>query len=273
MKLVLLISATLLFMPGAVWAQARGTLTGTVSDQGGAYVPKANITLINEATQGKWDSESTGTGAFTVPELPPGVYDLSVTFAGFKEYRQKGITVKVGDTATVDVTLSIGGTTETVEVHADAQQVKADSSDIGTSVQAKFANDLPLQVGGQVRSAMQFIALDPGFSGYTPNDPSNQNSFKLNGGQEGGTTVLVDGANVNLVSPNIQVNYAVGPDAVQEMKVMTGNFSAEYGRSSGGVVNLVTKSGSNQFHGTAYEFLRNEDLNAVRVVDQLSGIA
>ncbi|HVX67896.1 MAG TPA: carboxypeptidase regulatory-like domain-containing protein, partial [Bryobacteraceae bacterium] len=233
-----------------------------MKDQGGALVPKASVILTNEATGGKWVSETTSSGSFTIPELPAGVYDISVTYKGFKEYVQKGLTVKVGDTASLDVILQIGNTTETVEVHADVQQLKSETSDLGTTVQSQFAADLPLQVGGQVRSPMQFIALDPGFTGYTPNDPSNQNSFKLNGGQEGGSLVLVDGANVNLVSPNVQVNYAVGPDAIQEMKVMTSNFSAEYGRASGGVVNLVTKSGSNQLHGTAYEFLRNKALNS-----------
>jgi hypothetical protein len=251
-----------LFLPAAVWAQARGTLTGTVSDPAGAVVPKAKVVVINEATHGRWNSETTGSGSFTVPDLPPGIYDLNVTVAGFREFVQKGITVKVGDTATVDVALQVGNTTERIEIVADAQQVKSDSSDVGTSVQAGFANDLPLQVGGQERSPMQFISLDPGFTGSTPNDPSSQLSFKLNGGQEGGTLVLVDGANVNLVSPNIQVNYAVGPDAVQEMKVMTSTFSAEYGRASGGIVNLVTKSGSNTYHGTAYEYLRNKALDA-----------
>jgi hypothetical protein len=254
--------AVLLLLPGAVWAQARGTLTGTVKDQGGALIQKASITLTNEATGGKWVSETTTSGSFTVPELPAGVYDLSASYTGFKEYVQRGLTIKVGDTASIDVILQVGSTTESVEVRADVQQLKSDSSDVGTSVQSQFASDLPLQVGGQVRSAMQFIALDPGFTGYTPNNPADQNSFKLNGGQEGGSLVLVDGANVNLVSPNVQVNYAVGPDAIQEMKVITSGFSAEYGRASGGVVNLVTKSGSNQLHGTAYEFMRNKALNA-----------
>jgi hypothetical protein len=271
MMLVLLALAMLL-TPVAVWAQAGGTLTGTVIDQGGAFVPKAKIVLTNEATQGRWESESTGTGAFTIHELPPGVYDLAVSFAGFRDYVQKGLTVKIGDTTSVGVTLQVGSATDSIEVRADAQQIRTDSSDAGTSVQAKFGNDLPLQVGGQARSALQFVALDPSFTGYTPNNPADQTSFKLSGGQEGGAVVLVDGASVNLVSPNIQVNYGVGPDAVQEMRVMTGTFSAEYGRASGGIVSLVTKSGTNQLHGSLYDYFHNEDLNATGWWNNYQGV-
>ena len=253
---------SLLLIAGTAWAQAGGTLTGTVKDQTGAAVAGAKLTLTNAATQGQWETVSTDTGSYTIPTLPPGTYTLTTTDEGFKTSAQQGILIQVATTTTLDITLQLGSTSESVEVHADITQVESGSSEVGTEVSPNLVEALPLQVSGQVRSPVQFIELTPGFTGNLPNTPTSQLSFKINGGQEGGTDVLVDGASISLTHPNLQQNYGIGTDAVAEFKVLSGGFPAQYGRATGGIVDLVTKSGTNQLHGTAYEILRNKDLDA-----------
>jgi hypothetical protein len=252
----------LLFMAGTAWAQAGGTLTGTVRDQSGASVAGVRLTLANAATGGQWSTVTTDAGSYTIPTLPPGTYNLTTSAAGFETSRQEGIVIAVATTTTLDVALRLGSTSESIEVHADAKQVESDSSDVGTEVTPDLVEALPLQVAGQVRSPVQFINLTPGFTGSTPNTPTSQLSFKINGGQEGGTDILLDGASISLTHPNLQQNYGIGVEAVAEFKVLSGGFPAQYGRATGGIVELVTKSGTNQIHGTVYEILRNADLDA-----------
>ena len=124
--------------------------------------------------------------------------------------------------------------------------------------------NLPLEVSGTIRNPVQFITLVPGFVGGVANDPGSNSSddFKVNGGQEGGTDVLVDGVSISLVSPNTQWNKGVSTDAIQEFKVLQSNFSPEFGESGDGIVSLTVKSGTNQFHGSAYDYLRNRVLDA-----------
>ena len=253
---------SLLSMAGAAWAQAGGTLTGTVRDQTSAAVAGAKLTLTNTATQGHWNTVTAEAGSYTIPTLPPGTYNLTSSEEGFKTSTQQNILIQVATTTTLDVTLQLGATTESVEVHADVTQVESGSSEVGTQVSPNLVDALPLQVSGQVRSPVQFVELTPGFTGSLPNTPTSQLSFKINGGQEGGTDVLVDGASISLTHPNLQQNYGVGTDAVAEFKVLTGGFPAQYGRATGGIVALVTKSGTNQIHGSAYEILRNKVLDA-----------
>jgi Carboxypeptidase regulatory-like domain/TonB dependent receptor len=260
---------TLLLLPAMAWlfaqmasAQGGGTITGTVTDPSGGLVSQATVSILNEATQVKTQAATTSSGAYTASNLPPGLYDVTVSSSGFKEFRQTGVTVTVATTSTLNVVLELGSTSEAVEVRADARQVESETSELGTSVSPQLIADLPLQVAGQVRNPIQFVELTPGFTGNLPNTPTSQLSFKINGGQEGGVDVLVDGASISLTHPNLQMNYGVGTDAVAEFRVLTANFPAEYGRATGGIVNLVTKSGTNQLHGTAYEILRNEVLDA-----------
>lgn len=260
--IALTVVALFVLLPPMARAQAMGTLTGSVGDQSGAIVPKATVTVTNEATKAKWTSVTTDAGVYTVPELPPGNYDLAISAPGFRQFVQSGITVTVGSTTTSDVTLQVGTTSQTVEVHANAQMLRANTSEVGTTVQGAFIAQLPLQVAGQVRNPIQFVELTPGFSGSIPDNPSSQLSYKINGGQEGGTDVLVDGASISLAHPNLQMNYGVGPDAVAEFKVITGSVPAQYGRFTGGITNLVLKSGTNQLHGTAYDYVRNSIFDA-----------
>lgn len=262
-KLGVLLPIQLLLLLGFAHAQSgKGTLTGGVHDLSGAVVVGAAIDLTETQTQAHYRTATSSDGIYKFPELPVGLYKLSISAPSFRDYVQTGITIGVADTATVDVTLQAGQQSETVNVNADASQLKTETSDIGTTVSPEMIEQLPLAVQGQVRSPLQFVQLAPGFAGSTANSPTSQGGFKLNGGQQGGTDMLLDGATIELASPNLQMNYGVSVEAVSEFKVMTNTFPAEYGRASGGIVNLATKSGTNDFHGSVYDFLRNRALDA-----------
>jgi hypothetical protein len=251
-----LICANLLAQSG------RGGLTGTVRDSSGAIVANASITLTEIASQTKYYTVSNADGLYSFPELQVGTYNIAVSAPGFKQYVQNGITISVANTSHLDIALQIGSRTESVTVSADAQQLQTESSDIGTTVPAKLIEELPLQFNGQVRSPLTFVALTPGFAGSASGSPTQQGGFKLNGGQIAGTEVLLDGASLDFASPNLQENYGISPDAVNEFKVLTNTPDAQYGRISGGFVNLVTKSGTNDIHGAAYDLLKNAVLDA-----------
>jgi hypothetical protein len=240
----------------------RGTLTGSVKDPTGAIIPGAVLDLKETNTGSRYEAKSNGQGLYSFPELPPGSYTLSVSSPGFESYTQNGITVSVGNTAEVNSVLKVGASTQTVTVTSDASQLLADSSDMGTTVPAQLIEDLPLQFNGTVRNPLQFVTLAPGYSGQITNSPTEQTSFKLNGGQEGAVDILVDGSTIVLASPSLQMNYGVSVEAVQEFKVMTNTFDAEFGRTGGGIINLATKSGTNSLHGSMYDILRNRVLDA-----------
>jgi len=231
----------------------RGTLTGLVTDSTGAIIPGASLTLTETKTGSHYDAASSGQGLYTFPELQPGLYTLVVSFPKFQSYTQSGINVSVGSTATVNAVLSIGSATQSVIVNSDASQLDTDSSDVGTTVPAELIEGLPLQFNGTVRDPLQFVTLTPGYSGVVSNSPTQQGGFKLNGGQQSGVDIFVDGATIELASANLQMNYGISVEAVQEFKVMTNTFDAQYGRMSGGLVNLVTKSGGNGLHGSVYD--------------------
>jgi hypothetical protein len=249
----------------------RGTLTGSVKDGSGAVVPGASLELRETNTGSLRVAKSSEEGLYTFPELTPGTYSLTATSPGFQSYMQSGITVYVGSTATVNPVLQVGSATESVTVTSDSSQLQVASSDIGTTVPTELIEDLPLQYAGAPRNPLQFVMLTPGFSGVNTNSPTEQGGFKLNGGQQSGTDIFVDGATIELASANLQMNYGVSVEAVQEFKVMTNSFDAQYGRTSGGLVNLVTKSGSNTLHGSIYDILKNKSLDANSWINNLQG--
>ena len=246
-----------------VLAQAgRGALSGSVKDATGAVLQGASLNLTETNTGSSYKATANADGLFTFPELLPGSYTLTVAAPGFVTYSQSGITVEVGSTATVNVALSVGSATQTVDVSSDASHLETESSDVGTTVSSALIADLPLEFSGAPRNPLQFVTLTPGYSGVMANSPTQLGGFKLNGGQQAGTDILVDGATIEFASANLQMNYGVSVEAVQEFKVMTNTFDAEFGRMGGGLVNLTTKSGSNVLHGSVYDMLRNKDLDA-----------
>ena len=250
---------------GALYAQTtNGSIEGSVTDPSGGAVPAANITVRNMDTGVTTNSVTTGAGIYSVPNLPPGRYAVTVEAANLKKHAQEGITVNTGTATALNITMQVGAVSETVTVTADASQLQTTSSEIGATVQPVLVQNLPLQVSGTVRNPVQFIGLVPGFVGNLGNNPGSNSTddFKVNGGQEGGTDILVDGVSISLVSPNTQWNKGVSTDAVDEFRVLQSNFSAEYGQAGDGIVNLTVKSGTNELHGSGYDFLRNKSLDA-----------
>lgn len=246
-------------------AQAgRGTLAGTVKDPTGAVIAGASVELKESNTGSSYGTKATTEGLFTFPELPPGSYILTATSAGFESFTQSGITVEVGSTATVNATLRVGEATTSVTITSDASHLESESSDVGYTMSPQVLESLPLPFGGEIRNPLEFAALSPGFAGTMTNNPSSPPSgaFKLSGGQQGGGDILLDGATTELASANMQVTYGFSVEAVSEFKVMTNTFDAQFGSASGGVVNLVSKQGTNDFHGSAYDLLKNRVVDA-----------
>ncbi len=250
---------------GSLFAQNNsGTIQGTVSDPSGAVLPGAAIVVKNMDTGLSVSTRSTDAGVYSAPNLPPGRYSVSVEAKGMRRFVQEGVTVRTSTTTTVDVKTEVGEVTNAVNVTGDALQLETATADLGVTVGADLVQNLPLEVSGTIRNPVQFITLVPGFVGGVGNDPGSNSTddFKVNGGQEGGTDILVDGVSISLVSPNTQWNKGISPEAVQEFKVLQSNFSAQFGASGDGIVNLTMKSGTNQLHGTVYDFLRNRVLDA-----------
>jgi hypothetical protein len=242
----------------------NGNIQGTVVDPQGAVVAGATVTGRNMDTGLSVPATTSGAGVFALSNLPPGRYAVTVEASGMKKYTQEGITVATNSTVGLDIKLEVGSTTQSVTVTSDAAQLQTESSEIGTTVQNTLVANLPLEVSGTIRNPAQFITLIPGFVGNVGNDPGSNSTddFKVNGGQMGGTDILVDGVSISLVSPNTQWNKGVSTEAVQEFKVLQSNFAAEFGESGDGIVNLAMKSGTNDFHASAYDFFRNRALDA-----------
>jgi len=248
-----------------VMAQSgRGTLTGIVKDSAGSVVSGASLNLREVNTGSGYVGTSSSEGLFTFPELQPGTYTLEVNAAGFASFKQVGIVVQVASTSTVTAQLKVGSAQASVTVTSDASHLQSESSDVGFSMSPEVLESLPLPFGGEIRNPLQFASLSPGFAGTMTNNPSSPpaGAFKLSGGQQGGGDILLDGATTELASANMQVTYGFSVEAVSEFKVMTNTFDAQFGSASGGVVNLSSKPGTNNFHGSAYDLLKNRVLDA-----------
>jgi hypothetical protein len=251
----------------------NGDIKGTVTDPSGAGVAGANVVGRNMDTGLSVATTTSESGLYSLSNLPPGRYSVSVDGPNFKRYSREGVSVLTGTTVSLDIEMTLGGVTENITVVADASQLQTATSDIGATLQPTLVENLPLEVSGTVRNPVQFITLIPGFVGNVGNDPGSNSTddFKVNGGQEGGTDVLVDGVSISLVSPNTQWNKGVSTDGVQEFKVLQSNFSAEYGESGDGIVSLTMKSGTNDFHGSVYDYYRNRALDANSWVNNTAG--
>ena len=273
MKYFLRVLACAILTVSAYGQSNSGNIQGSVTDPSGAVVAGAKVTGRNLDTGVTASGVTTNAGLYSLPDLPPGRYAVTVEAANLKKYTQEGITVPTGTTVSLDVQMQLGAVTENVTVSSDASQLETATSDLGATVQSSLITNLPLEVSGTIRNPVQFITLIPGFVGSVGNDPgSNQSDdFKVNGGQEGGTDVLVDGVSISLVSPNTQWNKGVSSDSIQEFKVLQSNFSAEFGESGDGIVSLTVKSGTNRFHASAYDYLRNRAFDANSWFNDLQG--
>ena len=243
------------------FAQDRGTITGTVTDPAGAAIPGVAIKGTNPATGFVQNVATNNEGSYTLLYLPVGKYTVSAEKTGFRTAEAMNITVDVSTTARVDLKLEVGQVSEKIEVSAVAQAVVSERSDLGTVVTTKTINDLPLSLSGGLRDNLAFAILTPGTVLSAPGD---NNSLRIGGGLSAGASLLLDGAESNSERRNDAGFQAVSTDAVAEFKVISNGYSAEYGRTANGIINFTTKSGTNELHGSAFEYFRNNDLNARR---------
>jgi hypothetical protein len=249
---------------GASAQQGRGTILGTVTDTTGAVIPGATVTVTNTATNVTTAVVSNSDGNYAAPNLLVGGYTVTVTKEGFKKSVRSGITLEVDQKAEINLTLETGAVSETVEVTSQAPLVDTTTATFGKVIENRRVQELP--VNG--RNALSLVLLAPAVqSGVGPTasgfaDRGTQVSFiRINGSPFATNNLVVDGlSSVNAYLPDVNINPNV--DSVQEFKVQTNTMSAEYGFTLGGVVNLVTKSGTNDLHGTLYEFFRNDALDA-----------
>src|SRR5277367_4629220 len=263
--------AVLLFLTSAALAQlTTADILGTVTDQTGASIANASVTLINLGTNEHRTVQSNGSGDFTFTLLSVGHYSVSVKAGGFQESITKDLAVEAGDRARADVHLQIGSASAVVEVTATTPLLQADSATVRSTVTAKAVQDLPLNG----RNFVQLVQIVPGAnegpgngltSGGRPDDRRQTASFSVNGQDDTLNNYTIDGIDDNeRIIGTIGVRPVVS--AIQEISVQTNNYTAEAGRTAGGVVSVVTRAGTNQFHGTAYEFFRNDIFDARNVL-------
>jgi hypothetical protein len=244
-----------MFLAAVALAQDRGTIRGTVTDQSGAAVPEATVVARNINT-GLTQTGSTGVdGIYTILYLPVGAYTVTVEKAGFRKAEAANVLVNVNTVVSLDMRLTVGAVDQSIEVTSAAPLLETQGTNLGRIMAAQVIQDLPLTVGGGLRSTTAFIQLMPGVLGSAGNN-------RIAGGLESGQSYRLDGAESQSERRNDPAFNAVSVEALQEFKVQAGTFSAEFGRTSNGVVNYVTKSGTNELHGSAFVFNRNEFFNA-----------
>jgi hypothetical protein len=229
-----------------------GALTGEVSDQAGAPVPGAAVTVIANGTNRSRASVTAADGRYVIPGLAPGGYRIEVAMDGFRPLTRDGIRIATGETVRLDLALNVGGVTEAVTVTGDATMLRSEASGLGQVVDNRKVVDLPLNG----RSFITLASLAPSVA-LPPASPLP----RINGGRPRTNEYLFDGISVLQPEPG-QVAFFPNIDAIQEFKIESNSPPAEFGRFNGGVVNLTTKSGANAFHGSGFEFFRNEALNA-----------
>ncbi len=253
----------LLFLSAAMSQESTGTISGSVTDPSGASVPRAAITVTNIQTGVVRHETSNSGGNFVVTNLPVGNYRLSAEAPGFKKFEATQIRLDVNDRLTIPARLEIGGSTETVSVNESGAQLQTQSADLSDLIGARQTQALPLN--GRVFS--QLVMLVPGVvseNGTIGNGVgiNSDTTVSINGNQSNSNLWLLDGQNNMDVGSNAQ-NVVTPPlDALEEFKVLRSNYSAEFGGGTGGVVNVVTKQGTRDFHGTVYEYFRNDKLDA-----------
>jgi hypothetical protein len=240
-----------------------GRILGRISDPSGAVLSNTKVTATSDATGVTHDAVSNESGDYVFPELPVGSYSLTFDLSGFKKAVRRGVTLDVNQVITLNMTMQLGATQEVVDVTSEAPLVETSSTQLGAVVNNRSVNELPLNA----RDTYQFLQLQPGVqsqlgsSGGTFYGSDSAGSVSVNGGRSRANNFSVNGGDANDTFVNLPTVQPT-PDAVEEFRVISNTFDAEYGRNSGAVVNVVTKSGTNQWHGNVYEYFRNKILNA-----------
>ncbi len=264
MARILAVGVVTILLAAPLLAQGTGgRILGRVSDTSGAVLPNVKVSLINEATDVSRDAQTNSNGDYTFIEVPVGEYRLEFDLQGFKKNVRRGVTLQVNQVLTLNMTLQVGATQEVVDVTSEAPLVDTTSTQLGAVVDDRTVTELPLNE----RDTYQFLQLQPGVQTQLGGNSDlfygsgSAGSVSVNGGRGRANNFSVNGGDANdqfVNLPTVQPS----PDSIQEFRVLTNTFDAEYGRNSGAVVNVVTKSGTNQWHGDVYEFFRNKVLNA-----------
>src|SRR3989441_2660641 len=264
----------LLCIPLAAGAQKySGTLRGIVTDKSGAVVPNAAITVTNTNTGEIRTAATNEQGEYVVPELAAGVYEVRIKQPNFKEFVSKGVELHVASTAVVDATLQVGSAGEQVTVQADVVQVETSTGAVGNVIEGNEVRELPLNG----RSFAQLTQLMPGVSPAANFDSKHKGleagvDFSVNGNSTTANIFTVDGVNNNDIGSNRTILVYPSVDAIQEFKMLRNSYGPEYGQAMGAVVNIITRGGTNQFHGGAFYFGRNDKLNATDYFNNLHGV-
>jgi hypothetical protein len=270
----MLLGVILLAMPAMLFSQAYfGTVSGTLTDQTGAVIGGVKVTLADQEKGYQFGATSDSAGRYLYRSIPPGLYSVTAEMNGFKKTIRTGVRVDVNENVTVNLSLKVAGSVQTVEVTSQNTALDAQDATTGLVIDRKFINDLPLID----RYVMDLTMLTPGVT--ETDDQCGVNctgtNFVSNGSRNSTADVLMDGATITNYEPNggvTQVTYTPSPEAVDEFRVEQSNFSAEYGFSGASVVNMITRSGTNTFHGSGYDFMRNTITDANNWFNNLNGI-
>jgi hypothetical protein len=276
-QIVLLLTLAFLctFSSFSALAQGFATVVGTITDPSGSVVPNVKITVTDEGTQASREVLANQQGYFVVPALQPSTYDLTASAPGFSSYQQKGVSLLADQSVTVDVKLTIGRITETVSVQSNPVQVDTSTSTLSQVVEQKRIVDLPLNG----RNPVSLALLVPGTT-QAPANNADQGQYKTipvaitvsaNGSRANQTGFNLDGSSNNDIYTNVNQPFPF-PDALQEFSVQTANYSSRYGGNSGAIVNAISKSGTNQFHGDLFEFVRNAVFNGANHFGYQNGV-
>ena len=252
---IALLAATSLLAQNAI-------VSGTIQDSSGALLPNATVVIRNAATNVEATTNTNGAGYFYLPPQPPGRYTIVASAKGFADSQIDNLILEVGQQRTIALKLQPGELKQSVNVQDVAPVINAQSADRGSVVENQFLKSIPLNV----RNPMLLLTLTPGVTGglnagINTASQSTTNNFRINGGRGSTSEILIDGA-ANTGTYNNQVSAMPQVDAIQEFKVNTSPYAPEFGRTGGGVISFAMRSGANQFHGTAHNFLRNAELDA-----------
>src|SRR5215469_2162471 len=248
----------------------RGNITGAVRDASGAVVPAAKITVTNAATNVALTATTNEQGEYTVPSLQPGTYTVRFEKEGFRPTQTTGLAVDAGSNIRSDATLEVGSSTQAIEVQASAVQLQTEDAKNSVTLQNKLVDDLPLVVNGSVRTPFDLASLAPDAKNL-----GGDNGFAVGGGQAASYGTSLDGVSTNTsraLSKSWVATNSPSVEAIEQFTVDSNGYKAEYGHAGGGNLNYASKSGTNQLHGSAYEFIRNNDLDANNWFSNRSGI-
>src|SRR5712692_1079120 len=260
----------------SLWCQSpTATVNGLVRDSSAAVVPGADVELINEHTNVKYQAKTNSEGIYSVPNLPPGMYRIQVSKIGFKTIVKPDIVLNVLDARAINFDLPLGAVSETITVEGGASLVDTESASVSTVVDRNFAEQLPMNG----RSFQTLIQLTPGVV-VVQSNPEDSGQFSVNGQRSASNYWTVDGVSANVgVGSNANggngaggtvgslsvlggTNSLVSVDAMQEFRIQTSTYAPEFGRTPGGQISIVTRSGTNRFHGTLFDYFRNDVLDA-----------